>query len=440
MVMEVLYTFRLLEILIEDRESVPCALFPSYLARRVIQEPANGNAILNCVRRLAIDIHKTRDASNTEVETMEKCFLMICSLSGTCWWESQGDRTKEILTWDKDVDEEDYEQYLFAAAIRTDNVSLVRKCVSRNEQLMTLLERFHGGILIFGRLVDLASKYGGKDVLACLMTTGVMTVNQELRWAFLRRAAEDGRADIFCFVRDFKREEVPWDFSVEAGFRGQFPIMLLDTPSLGVLKAVECFRKQCTDVRHDAWWHSFLGRAVRGGQLETVKYAIQMGAHPEGVSIMGDRGNAPMRDACEWGHTPIVEYLLGLGMKTKGMTAIAVAEGHIGLVRRLLKLDPAPPDALSKAAAQGRLDMVRLLLDAGVDVDETGGSKSPLAIAVSREHKAMFELLIERGVNIHAKGIADECLECARRDGLESMLLLLEAHGVSTGGLGYCEK
>jgi len=76
------------------------------------------------------------------------------------------------------------------------------------------------------------------------------------------------------------------------------------------------------------------------------------------------------------------------------------------------------------------LDVVRLLLDAGVDVNESIGKDSPLAGAIAAEHTALFEFLLERGADLRSPGTAEECVRRAKKDGLESMLLLLAKHGI----------
>jgi ankyrin repeat protein len=87
---------------------------------------------------------------------------------------------------------------------------------------------------------------------------------------------------------------------------------------------------------------------------------------------------------------------------------------------------------LSKASAGGYLDVVRLLLDAGVDANETIGPQSALVSAIAKEHTAMFTLLVERGADLYADGVAEACVQRAKDNGLHSMLLLLQAHGVDT--------
>jgi ankyrin repeat protein len=124
------------------------------------------------------------------------------------------------------------------------------------------------------------------------------------------------------------------------------------------------------------------------------------------------------------GYTAIVEYLLAHGAGPEQTVAMASEWGRIELVQRLLEAGIPPTDALRGASAGGHLDVVRLMLDAGVDPNETMGPKSPLASAIAKEHTAMFTLLVERGADLHADGVAEECVRRARKDGLDSMLLL----------------
>jgi hypothetical protein len=80
------------------------------------------------------------------------------------------------------------------------------------------------------------------------------------------------------------------------------------------------------------------------------------------------------------------------------------------------------------------LHVVRLLLDAGVDANEINGPKSPLVGAIAMEHTGMFTLLLERGADLHKDCEAAEWVHRTKKDGLESMLLLLQAYGVDIVG------
>jgi ankyrin repeat protein len=200
-----------------------------------------------------------------------------------------------------------------------------------------------------------------------------------------------------------------------------------NTASLEVLRFVAELRGLYpnTTISRDRaeYW---LAACIEMGRLDTVEYAIQLGAHPRGIRDLGNpRDNSPLRKACMRGHTAISEYLLTHGAGPEQTVAMASEWGRIELIQRLLEAGIPATNALPKASAGGYLDVVRLLLDAGVDPSETVGPKSPLASAIAKEHTAMFTLLVERGAELHADGVAEQCVWRARKGELDSMLLLL---------------
>jgi hypothetical protein len=348
---------------------------------------------------------------------------------------------KKIVRWEGEVSEAEYEKYLFAAGVRVNSLAVVQRSLMQNPQLISELYDIRGGNYIYGNYDRLAALYGGQEIIELLLTYGISTVNRALRLAIFEEAARAGRADIVRHVYEFKRDKVPWDFvgkvciweSTEHSvlYRAQ------DTASLEVLRLIAELRRlypNTTVGKDDAeYW---LANCVEAGRLDTVEYAIQLGAHPRGrPGGMGNpRGNIPVEKACMRGHIAIVEYLLAHGAGPEQTIATASQWGRIELVQVLLNAGIPPTGAFSKASAGGYLDVVRSLLDAGVDANETAGSKSPLANAIAMEHTAMFNLLIDRGTDLHADGVAEECVCRAQKDGLESMLLLLQAHGVDIAG------
>lgn len=169
------------------------------------------------------------------------------------------------------------------------------------------------------------------------------------------------------------------------------------------------------------------------GHFDTVQHTVQLGAHPQGYGGMGKtRNNFPIRSACIYGHEDIVECLLANGAGPEKTIATASEWGRTALVRRLLEVGIASGNALFGASAGGYLAIVRLLLDAGVNPNEDAASKCAYANAIANEHTQMFNLLIERGADIPLEGVAEQCVERTKKEGLESMLMLLESHGVNT--------
>lgn len=436
--MKAVYDFRLLDNLFEiPRRMVSDDLIRSYLAYRVNHEPVDGNALLVCIRRVACELHNYGQMIEPDTLTIGAYVETLCWPLGDSRGKAWPARFHEIFCWNKPLSEEEYEKHLFAAGIRTNNLAVVRRCLAKNERLLSELQRLRSDNIIFGCYDELAGKFGGSEILACIMTTEVPVLDRKLRSTFLERAAINGRAEIVAFVYDFMKEESPWYFGDDfwANFHHTWLCRSLDTPSIEVLRFVADLRTRHTNVDIEGQYVDFpLDRCVLMGRLDTVEYAIQLGAHPRGSSfMMSRRANAPVRRACMRGHTAVVEYLLAAGAGTEGTIEIAAQWGRLQVVQRLLGIGVPPTKALEKAAAGGYLDVVRVLLDAGADTNETTGAKSPLASAIAKEHTAMFHLLIERGADVHATGVAEECVKRAQEDGLESMLRLLQSHGVDVG-------
>ncbi|RYO55956.1 hypothetical protein AA0116_g8774 [Alternaria tenuissima] len=151
-----------------------------------------------------------------------------------------------------------------------------------------------------------------------------------------------------------------------------------------------------------------------------------------------------IRLAVTRGCLSLVELLLDKGADSNYTLDAAVVYGRAELLKMLLDRGTKISDALIEEDSSGKparllsnfrwgpyLDVVRLLIDAGVDVDESIGKESSLAWAIAAEHTALFNFLLERGANLHSPGTAEECVRRAKQDGLESMLSLLEQHGVN---------
>jgi ankyrin repeat protein len=434
--MQALYTFRLLDVLFEKRRPlISTAIMGSYLSYRVANEPLNGNPLLNCIRRVAKDVFEKQDVHNPELSTVEACIDTICSSLGTSAGKSPRRRFQEVFQRESSISEVEYERLLFAAAIRTDTLPIIQNCVTKDNQLLLRLDNLRSDNLIFGCYDELAARYGSKRVLEFLLTIGVPTINKGLRARLFQFAIRPGRADIVRFLYDFKREEVPWGFGNPSSSEAGILYNAQMTPSLEVLKFVHELHKLYPNPRFLEWaLVNGLSLCARAGRLDTIAYLIRRGAHPEGINDMGGpRYIGPIRCASVWGHVAVVEFLLEQGADPSVTIASAAEWGRTELVRRLLNAGITPVNALSGAAAGGYLVIVQLLLDAGVDANESIGSESPLAGAIAKEQTAIFELLLERGADLHSKGTAEECVRRAKKDGLESMLMLLKAHGVDVG-------
>jgi hypothetical protein len=419
-VMQFMYRFRLLDNLADERlRAFPNNLVLSYLAYRVAHEPTNGNSLLRCMRRVVDVIEEIGSYGDRHPAALEASIENILPYVSRQRFTGTG-----IVRWKGEVSEAKYEKCLFAASIRVNNLAIVRQCLKKNTELMSELRYLRNENLIYGRYDILLALRGGPEMMEYLMTHGTPTVNRDLRSTLFVEAARAGRADMVRYVYDFKRD----------GSRMGHTVLheAQNTASLEALRFIAELQRVYpdTDFRNEGWEYWFC-TCIEKGRLDTVEYALQLGAHPKGLGGMGNpRDNGPMRRACMRGYTAIVEHLLAHGASSEQTIAMASEWGRIELVQRLLEAGISPTNALSKASAGGYIEVVRLLLDAGVDPNETVGPKSPLASAIAKEHTAMFSLLIERGADLNADGVYEECVQRAKKDGLESMLLLLQAHGI----------
>ena len=424
--MEALYSFQLLDNLYDERRKIVSeGILCSYLAYRVKREPKIGNPVLNFIRMVAEEAYQNQDIVNPDYSSVEAIIEALCSSLARTRYGDPSTRFNRIFHWNEEVSGDEYKKSFLAAAIITNNLSLLRKSAAAAPQLLSDL---WSDTLVFGRFLDLAATYGNKAVLECLMTFGVSTVRKDLRTNLFVEAARRGRADIVRFLYDFKREVVPWDFTESEGL-----YQARDTPCIDVLKFVEEIRplypiRYISPIKAEPK----LWKCAHAGRLDTTLHLINLGAHPQGITEMGSpRDNSPIRVASTMGHVAIVELLLSHGADRNVAITSASKRGRTEIVRRLANGVAPPVGALSIAAAGGCLEIVQLLLDAGADPNETVGLKSPLGSAILKEHTTMFKVLIANGANLSSKGM-EEVIQKAKNDGLESMLQLLPSYDLRT--------
>jgi hypothetical protein len=100
-----------------------------------------------------------------------------------------------------------------------------------------------------------------------MMTYGTPTVNRALRFIFLELAAKAGRADIVRYVYEFKRDEVPWNFT----------------------------GKSCESMEHTALYY-----AQNTASLEVLRFVAELrGLYPN-TTISRDRAEYWLAACIEW--------------------------------------------------------------------------------------------------------------------------------------------
>ncbi|KAH7397370.1 hypothetical protein BKA66DRAFT_454238 [Pyrenochaeta sp. MPI-SDFR-AT-0127] len=412
-VMRVMYNCRLFDTLysppyVERRYILPPFL-QSYLEHRVKQEPSRGNPSLNLFRRLANDLHKDMDLNDPEPLKNDECLNRLCLVAMSSSHSTK--RYNKIFQAKYNPDAADYRSHLFSAALCTSNLPIVRQCVAADASLLSQF-RNHDENELFGSYIVLAAEYGSLNIIRYLLMSGMSNNDTASRADLFCHVAQAGRLENLHYIYDFKHTELPWTFEDQESKDAEALKSAFRTKSIGVMKFVEELRTVHSLPPIDSGtMQTDLYRCGRAGAREAAAHLLHLGAW-----INGPRSYEPAKviiNACAFPFADIamIDFLLDHGANESGTIAAAALRGYTHKVVHLL-------------------DIVRLLLDAGVDVNESIGCESPLVSAISLEHTEMFRFLIERGANLRAPRTAEECVKRARKGGLESMVKLLEEHGV----------
>ncbi|VDI47760.1 blast:Ankyrin-1 [Mytilus galloprovincialis] len=182
------------------------------------------------------------------------------------------------------------------------------------------------------------------------------------------------------------------------------------------------------DVKsRDAFGQTGLHAACQNGHTETVNTLIEFGMD---VNKKDKNGRTPLNVGCRHGCYDTVKYLLDLNGQAlnsrvnttvkndKGWSALHAAcyKGHIEVVKLLIDVGINPNDTtdsgstpLHKACQKGHYETVKFLLDLNGQefnsrVDTTikdKGGRSALHLACQNGHKEVIKLLIDVGMNIN---------------------------------------
>jgi len=443
--MRVLYSFRLLDELvfnepvIRTREEIN--FFQSYAEYRVLHEPSYGNRFLNDVRKVALQMLSLGAIAETDGGTIEDVVHILCATKRRS--KPLGHHWKTGFNSACNWDSEEYDKQCFGAALCTNRLSYIRRSATLRDTMLSDLPGPTTSCL-FGEYNDLAGTYGNEELLEYLMTSGTPDVVPKMRSRFFGFATKAGRMNIVRFLYNFRSAEWPWNFKCDAeGNRRPLENILDGGQNPEVWDFVEAMRiaEGLSPASSDIV-DSKLHNCARIGYLGMVSHLLRVGEYANGdrTGIL----HIAVKYASERGHAAIVQLLLDNGANPNITLEGAARRGHGKLVQMLLDRGVKPSEALVDAGRYYKphtkllaniergpyLDVVRLLVDAGVDVNESIGKESPLAGAIAAEHTALFEFLLERGADLRSPGTAEECVRRAKKDGLESMLLLLEKYGV----------
>ncbi|KAF2649141.1 ankyrin [Lophiostoma macrostomum CBS 122681] len=435
-VIQVLFTFRLLDDAHEVAGKVHLtSLLYRYVAYRAKNEPLNGNPLLCCLRRVALDVIGTREVQGRDIE-----FLGSSPVDKFCaFWGRTSNimRLEEVFQRKEEVSEDEYRQTVFATALCIDDLALAQSCIESDSQFLSKLGSMSASNALRGRYRILAARHGSVEMLEYLLvvTAGTSKVDKRLRRELFKTAARCGRTNVVKFLYDFKREEVPWDFGDWWSDDCNMLRHAQTTSSLQLLVFVPGLLRTYLSKTYFGGIErqGALAKATIDNRLDTTVYIIHRGPNAPVVNHIGlinGFNQGLIQCAAQAGNVAVAEHLIHHGADPKLAIFAASGHGQTEFVKVMLAAKQPTGLAMAKAAACGHWDIVRLLLDAGDDVNKTPGKNSPLVHAIAREHAAMFKLLVERGADLHLDGTAQECVQRAHNDGLDSMLVLLAEHGV----------
>jgi ankyrin repeat protein len=154
--------------------------------------------------------------------------------------------------------------------------------------------------------------------------------------------------------------------------------------------------------------NTLLYTAASRGWDEMADHLLSLGAETDGpIYERYPLGRTPLLMACKWGSQKTVASLLRHNAKIWG-------------------------DEIGPAARRGDLGIVKELVEHGADVNRgTIYNPPPIVSAVLLEYKEMFYFLLERGALLIGD-FTKAMVQKAKEQGLDSMLVLLEEHGVDT--------
>jgi hypothetical protein len=147
--------------------------------------------------------------------------------------------------------------------------------------------------------------------------------------------------------------------------------------------------------------------ARAGVQSELAEALLDFGASIEGVGV--GRWVSPLMTSLAFGYLDAAETLARRGARVDELAA-AAGLGRLADARRLLSSADSDSRhrALALAAQLGHVEVVRLLLDAGenpnrYNPDGVHSHSTPLHQAALAGHRAVVELLVERGARLDVK-------------------------------------
>jgi hypothetical protein len=150
------------------------------------------------------------------------------------------------------------------------------------------------------------------------------------------------------------------------------------------------------------WW------AIRAGHLDAVTWLLERGAR---LAHAGTPHDGAAQAGIAGGSIPMLDLLLRQGVSWRGALRAAAAHAAEPVLRWLLAHVPVDAaeasQAVSQCAAGDRAETLGILLDHGLPAD------GALAAAARHHAAAVFDLLVARGADPHARYHGQTLLDLA---------------------------
>lgn len=387
----------------------------TYLQRRVLSEPRDGNETLLQIREISELLERASAGPRDKGDYLEQ----LCRLA-----MDSGHKDRAVFIFDPErcLLPTDVGKETCMAAWATNVAPIVEQWIAGGDKLPVVS-------CLFGFVSEHFPKYEDLSALDPLLAANGSVQANGKRLKRLREAAKAGSIEAVKYIWNSNAHRYPWVFDIKRpprGYSNQCRIAPMNTPSLEVLEFLfEKQRQHCTSINFDVEHYTELlrGCAVQGWH-ETMERYIELGAAIDGHKD-SKQDKRPLVYACRNGHEEVVRVLLGHGADTSAPALEDAAEnGHLSIVRILLKHGAEIGDAVARALSKGYMDMVDELLSGGAMVKND--TAHMLVLAVKREHTRMFHFLHQRAQRPISKKIVVVCTKLAQEQGLDSMLELLK--------------
>ncbi|KAF2690453.1 ankyrin [Lentithecium fluviatile CBS 122367] len=405
--------------ILDEVEVVICETGPigaEYITRRLLSSQSTLSPRLDNIRQIVsrLTLEGAAGGDGSVVDSAERYSAYIGALSSLLAKRCSF-YMKSLFTSQDSTADSIFEYDLLTAAAYTSKLSIVKELSDREANTRVTTGTF-------GNPYAAATLGGHLMVLDHLLQQAELHKNgpSGIWWTQLCSASQAGSRKVVEHLLTAK-----WSSSFKKNHSSFTKFHeALRTPDVDTFNLLMQFKPTSDGTIHEpltgAQRASLLLFAATNGSTEMVAHLLGLRTPTAGEDLEQIDMQAPLSAACRYPAYP------------------AYGSGFDAILRLLLQKGAKPKgDEIGRAAEKGRLGSVRILAEHGMDVKcgaATPGYRSlptPIVSAVRLEHTKLFCLLMKHGA-VLAGEVGVAATKLAKEEGLESMLALLEEHGVNT--------